>query len=488
MASIGSLGVGSGLDLNGLLDKMAAAERVPLSALRTRQSAYNAKISAYGAVKGLLESFKTAAGKLADPSFMTGMKSSSSAADVLTVSSDSTAVAGTYSVNVTQLAQSQSLVSSGVASASSDIGAGSAATITIDFGAIAGTLNTTTGTYDPGATFTQDAARTSISVPLASGATSLEEVRDAINKAAADAVSASIINDGTSNRLVLASTATGANASMRIGVAGNSELAALLGNDPAGTQALRQTMQARDAALTVNGIAVSSRTNTVDGAMQGVKMTLVATGSSSVKVERDSGAVQAAINDFVAAYNKLDAKVKDLTGYDADKKAGGSLVGDSTLRIIQSRLRSTLFEVIPGAATGNPSVLSDLGISVTKEGSLEVKSDKLAAAMKDKAEGVAYLFAGAADTPGLADRFSSIVEAVTQDKSGETDDGILTTSVNGAKKAIEQLDEDYDTMDEHIQAKLDIYRAQFRQLDSIMSSMNATSSYLTQMFAKQTTK
>lgn len=488
MASIGSLGVGSGLDLNGLLDKISAAERVPLSALRTRQSAYNAKISAYGTVKGLLESFKTAAGKLADPAFMTGMKSSSSATDVLTVASDSTAVAGSYSVNVTQLAQSQSLVSTGVASTSTDLGSGSAATITIDFGTIAGTLNSTTGTYDAGATFTQDASKTSVTVSLASGATSLAEVRDAINKAAAGAVSASIINDGTSNRLVLTSTATGANASMKIGVTGNTELAALLGNDPAGTQAMRQTMTAQDAAATVNGIAVSSRTNLVEGAMQGVKMTLASTGTSTVKVEQDTASVQSAINDFVAAYNKLDAKIKDLTAYDGEKKAGGMLVGDATLRIVQSRLRSTLFEVVPGAAAGDPSVLSDLGIAVTKEGALEVKSDKLAAALKDRPDGVAYLFAGDAGQAGVADRFSSVIDAITQDKSGDADDGVLVTSVNGAKKAVEQLDEDYDTMDEHIQSKLDIYRAQFQRLDSIMSSMNATSSYLAQMFSKPTTK
>ena len=110
MATIGSLGVGSGLDLNGLLDKIGAAERAPLNAIKTRQSSYNARISAYGTLKGMLSTLQAAANKLADPAFMTSYKATTTSANTIAVTADRTAVAGTYNVNVSKLAQSQSLV------------------------------------------------------------------------------------------------------------------------------------------------------------------------------------------------------------------------------------------------------------------------------------------------------------------------------------------------------------------------------------------
>lgn len=491
MATIGSLGVGSGLDLNGLLDKIAAAERAPLSAIKNRQSAYNAKISAYGTLKSMLGTLQSAADKLAKPDFMNSYKATSGSTDVLTVTSGSTAVAGGYMVNVTKLAQSQSLVTEGlVADAAADIGT-TAATITIDFGTIAGTLNTTTGKYDAGATFAADADQDPITVSLAAGATSLEDVRDAINEAADGAVTASIINDGSSHRLVLTSAATGATSSMEISVAGNNDLQALLGHDMETAQGLRQTVVAQNAAVTVNGIDVTSPTNTVGEAMQGVTMTLLDAGTSTVKVERDKSAVETAINDFVNAYNKLNTKIRDMTSYNSEKEQGSVLTGDNTTRVIQSRLRDALFEAVDGVAAGDPSLLSDLGISAEKDGSLKVDSAALSEVLIANPGGVTYLLAGDGDTDGLADAFSTAIEALVVDDDGEDEDGLLTISASYAKKAVDRLGEDYERMQDRIDAKIAIYRAQFSQLDSLMSNMNATSSYLSTQFAalaKQTSK
>lgn len=494
MASIGSLGVGSGLDLNGLLDKIAASERAPLNAIKSRQAAYNAKISAYGTLRSMLGTLQAAADKLAAPDFMNSYKATSGSTDVLTVTSGSTAVAGNYTVNVAKLAQSQSLVTEGaVTDASADIGA-AAATITINFGTITGGLNATTGRYNDGAAFVPDATRDPITVSLAAGATSLEDVRDAINDAAAGAVTASIINDGTNHRLVLTSTSTGAASSMEISVAGsNTDLQSLLSQDVslAATQSLRQTVEAQNAELTVNGIDVTSTTNTVEEAMQGVTMTLVDVGTSTVKVERDKSAVETAINDFATAYNKLNTKIKEMTAYNSDKEQGSVLTGDNTTRVIQSRLRDALFEAVGGVAAGDPSLLSDLGISAEKDGSLKIDSAALSEVLADNPDGVTYLFAGDADTDGLADAFSAAIDALTQDETGDDDDGLLTISTTYAKKAIDRLDEDYERAADRIDAKIEIYRAQFRQLDALMSSMNATSSYLSTQFAalaKQTSK
>ena len=149
MSSVSSLGVGSNLDLSGLLDKLAAAESAPLVALQKQQTSYTAKLSAYGTLKNALSNFQAAATKLSAATLFQGATVASSAADVLSASADSTAVAGSYAVSITQLAQAQTLVAGGVASTTSAIGAGAATTVTIDFGSITGTLNTTTGTSTP---------------------------------------------------------------------------------------------------------------------------------------------------------------------------------------------------------------------------------------------------------------------------------------------------------------------------------------------------
>lgn len=478
MATIGSLGIGSGLDLNSLLDKLAAAEKLPLTAIKTRQAGYSGKLSAYGTVQSLLGNFQAAAKKLADPAFMGAFKSSSSAPDVLGASADATAAAGSYGVNVTKLAQAQSLVSGGVASTTSLIGSG-AANVTIEFGSITGTLDDATGTYQPGAAFLADATKSAISLTIASGSTSLAGIRDAINKAAGSALSASIVNDGSGNRLVLTSGVTGQKSSMRITVdAGNTGVQALLANDPEGAQALRQTAAAGDAALTVSGIAVTSAGNTVASSIQGVTLTLAKTGASTVTVERDSASVKAAVNDFVNAYNKLQGKLKELSAYDADKKTGGSLLGDSAVRMIQSRLRAALVAPQAGEA-GAPRLVSDIGVAFQADGTLAADATKLGAALSGNPAGVARFFAGATGTTGLAANISSVIDGFN------ASDGLLKVATNGANSAIDRLGRDYDAMQDRIDAKLARYRAQFQQLDAVMSSMTNTSNYLTQQFARK---
>ena len=480
MATIGSLGVGSGLDLNGLLDKIAAAEKAPLNAIKARQGSYNAKLSAYGTLQSLIDTLKSAATKLGDAGFMGGFKSTSSATGVLTSSADSTAAAGSYTVNVTALAKAQSLVSQRVADTAADIGA-DAATLTIDFGVA-------------GAPFVPNTAKTAVSVSLEAGKTSLSDIRDAINKAAGGAVSASIVNDGAGSRLVLAATGTGQGGSMRVTVAAagagslNTDLQALVVYDPDGAKALEEKVAAQDAALTVNGIAVTSATNTVAEAIQGVAMTLVGTGTSTVQVERDAGAVSTAVKDFVDAYNKLNAKVKDLSAYNADKKSGGTLLGDATARMVQSRMRATLFVPQMGQA-GDPTLLSEIGISFEKDGTLAIKTSTLDAALSANPMGVARLFTGGTSplSTGIAPGFASVIDSLAADKEGESLDGLLTLAMSGARKSIALLDKDAARVQDRIDAKIEIYRTQFRQLDMVMSSMSATSNYLTQQFANKST-
>jgi flagellar hook-associated protein 2 len=316
-------------------------------------------------------------------------------------------------------------------------------------------------------------------VPITIAATNntLEGIRDAINAAKAG-VSASIVNDGsgTPHRLVLTSSQTGEASSMRISVAGDAPLQSLLNNNPAGAQNLRQTMTAQNAQLTVNGIPVTSASNTVKEAIQGTTLNLLKTGSSSLATQPDTATVEAAINDFVKAYNGLQATANALTTYDKDSKTAAALVGDSTLRNLQTRVRQAL--TTPQAGGVNDlKVLSEIGVSFQKDGTMAVDSAKLKSALGSNLAGVSGLFASATgSTAGYGKQLSAVVDNLT------STGGALKVASDGMTASLKQLDQQYTDMKMRVDAKVERYRAQFTQLDLLMSKMSGTSSYLTQQF------
>ena len=264
--------------------------------------------------------------------------------------------------------------------------------------ALAGLAAGTGGSY-LGAGFAQDGAIASGTVTLDAGSQSLQGIRDAINKANIG-VTATIVSDGsdTPYHLVLSSNKTGANASMKIsvdGVDGQSAdpgIAALLAYDPAGVQQLNQTSAAQSTLLNVNGIPVTSSSNNVADAIQGVTLNVTSVGSTTLTVNRDSASVTDAVNAFVKAYNDLNKTISGLTAYNPETKTGGPLQGDATVRSIQSQLRKQLGNTIPGLG-GKLTSLSQVGIAFGKDGSLAVDSSKLNKAITENFADIGGLFA-----------------------------------------------------------------------------------------------
>ena len=472
MAGITSLGVGSGLDLNSLLTNIRSAENLPLQLIQQRQTSYTAKLSAYGQLQAALGALETTANSLASSTLFESVKASSSATSVLGASAASTASAGSYSVNVTQLAQAQSVAATGVASASTAIGDG---TVTIEFGTISGGVLDGSGHYS-GATFTADATRTPQSITIDSSNNTLTGIRDAINDESALGVTASIVNDGsgTPYRLVLTSKTTGETSSMHITVAGDVALSNLLAHDPAGTQNLQETFTAKNAELTVNGIAITGATNSIEDAIEDVTMTLSTTGSSTVTVAKDTASVSSAINAFVSAYNSLQSTASKLSAYNVDSKSGAALVGDSTLRSIQVRIRSLLNTP---QSSGTMTMLSQAGVSFTKDGTLEVDSSKLNTALSSDMAGVATLFSGVSGSGGYGTQMAALLDGFTDTS------GLLTVAQNGLNTTLKSLDKQFSDTQDRIEATMARYQAQFSQLDTLVSRMNQTSNYLTQQFS-----
>jgi flagellar hook-associated protein 2 len=476
MAEFSSLGVGSGLDLTTLLTQLTTESKQPLVALQARATSYTTKLSAYGQVQSSLGGLQTASAKLADLSLFQGVKAYSSFNSVLTATAKSTAVAGSYAINVTQLAQSQSLATVGQAGTTSVIGNG---TLTIDFGTFTPAVAANGDTPSTPASFAANADRTATTVVIGEGSNTLEGIRDAINAQRDGGVTASIVNDGsgTPYRLILVSAQTGQASSMKISVDGDAALSTLMKHDPANAPTMTEIAAAKNAQLTVNGLAVTSATNTVAESMEGVTLNLVKTGESTLTVARDTSSATSAINAFVAAYNSLLGVGKTLTNYDPDTKTGAALTGDFALRNMQVQLRSTLTSS-QGSGTGDLTMLSNIGVSFEKDGKLKVDATKLDSALTSNLDGVAKLFAGTAtDTAGYGKQVSALALGLTA--SG----GALTVAANGMTSSIKLLDKDYDAMSLNIDATVARYKAQFTQLDVMMSSMNSTSTYLTAQFA-----
>jgi len=390
--------VTSGLDVNALVNQLMTVEQQPITKLATREASYQAKLSAFGTIKGAVASFQTSVSALSNASTFQPITATSSDTTVASASALTSALPGSYSFEVSSLAQAQSLAAAGQTEVGTAIGTGATTTLTFDFGTISGTL--TGGKYASGTTFTTNGGGVK-TVTIDSSNNSLQGMRDAIN-AAGIGVTASIINDGSASpyRLVLSSSSMGAANSLKISASGDASVSALLANDPtAGAttgvlgQNLSESVTALNANLTVNGISVSKNSNTISDVIPGVTLNLakVTTTPVTLTVAQDTTSVTKSVNDFVSAYNTLNQSLKDVSSYDAANKTGAVLQGDATVRNLQAKLRAVLNTPGAGALTG----LSQIGVTFQRDGTLAVDSAKLGSAMQSNYGDIAGLFAAA---------------------------------------------------------------------------------------------
>ncbi|AJG22182.1 flagellar filament capping protein FliD [Cupriavidus basilensis] len=474
-SAISSLGVGSGLDLSTLLTNLKSAEQLKLTPITDQQSAVNTQLSAYGVLQGALASFQSAATALGTASLYSSTTTSSSNTSVLSTSANNTAVAGSYAVNVSQLAQSQTLVANGITdSTGQQLGS---ATIQIQFGTTTTSGGTTT--FTPGS-----AAAASININGTNN--TLSGIRDAINAANAG-VTASIVNDGSSTpyHLVLTSNTTGAASSMSVSVSSNGSgdpttISNLLTYNPGGTTAMTQNIAAQDAKLSINGLAITSASNSVQGAAQGVTLNLATTGTSTVNVASNTSAMATGVQSFVTAYNTLQSTAAQLSAYDPSTKTAGALLGDSTLRVIENQLRNVINT--PQTATGATGLtnLTQIGISFNADGSMSLDSSKLNAALTTNRTGVAQLFSGTDGKSGYGNQLSSAAAGFVSPT------GALTTATNGVNATLKSLATQYTNVSAQIDAAVAQYQTEFQNLDTLMAQLNSTKTYLTQQFSSST--
>lgn len=469
MATISS-STTTAFDVTTLVSQLMAVERRPIDNLNAKISDTQAKISSFGTLSSLVSGFQSAA--LSMTTGLQKLTATPSDSTVLTATAGSAGVPGTYAVSVSQLAQSHNLVAAGQVSSSAAIGDGSPTTLTFDFGTISGgTL--TSGIYS-GASFTSNGGGTA-SIVIDGTNNTLEGIRDAIN-AANMGVSATLVNDGSGTpwRLALTSTESGVSNSLKITASGgDGSINSLLGYDPAGTQNLTQTLAAQNASLTVNGIAITSTSNTVSEAIQGVTLSLrnTTTTPASLAVERDTAAIGAAATAFVDAYNALVSQIKSRSAYGTDSAEGGVLAGDSTLRLMQDQLRNIF---ITPASGGTLTLLAEVGITSRADGQLSLDSSKLNAAIADDFGDVTNLFSS---STGFATRLHDWA------KSTLSAGGLIDLRTQSLNDYVKDRNEEVDRLELRMAILEKKYTQEYTNLNLLLSRMNTTSTFLTQQLA-----
>lgn len=565
--AISSPGIGSGLDVSGIIAKLMQVEQQPLLKLSSKEASYQAKISAFGSLKGAVSSLNSALGSLKLASDETAIekfttfKASVGDTSIASATASSSSVAGSYSLEVSQLATTHRIstiaraheltsasfasetdivsagdttlditvngtttqvavtggvttlgdlalsinnADAGVTAAIEDDGLGGKVLVmTSSTAGIAGKINLTglsgfifddgSATYELTETQAAEGGYTSGDATIAEGTleltvgngtahqividstnSTLAGLRDAINDA--DAGVTATLNTISENdvRLVITSNTIGSGGKITM-----TGLAGFEFNPTTATGDLSQAsadggQAAQSSIIKLNGITVTSDSNTITDAIQGVTLSLskVTTTATTLSVSQDkTSTLSTAFTSIVKAYNDLNKTMRDLGAYNEETKAGGPLLGNSTLRTVSYSIRGMFQSMVSGTAGTNYKYLSDLGLEFQKDGSIVFDSSKLSTATSTDFSAVAT----------LAANFGSAADTLTDTLLGTS--GSINAATEGTQASIKSLTKQRETLAARLTQVEARYKKQFSALDSLIASMNSTSSYLQQQLS-----
>lgn len=439
MGGISSPGIGSGLNTASIVSQLVAAERAgPENRLIRAETSASSKLSAYGSLKGQVVDFASAIDGL--KGLAGARKASPTNTDAVTVGASENAALGSFSVQVLQLATAQSLGSEALASRDERVGAG---TLTVAVG------------DDAPVTLTLSAEST------------LADLRDALNDAELD-LRASLLNDGTGERLVLQAKETGADETIAVSVVDDDGTDGDgLGLSRFAQGSLTELSIAQDAKAEVNGLLVERGSNQFSDVLEGVTLTLKAPTDGDpevITIAAENSPTKAAVDKFVNAYNGLSQFIAANTGYDADTQASGLLLGDSTLRSLESTLRNMLL-ASTDAVEGIGSLV-DLGLKTSASGTLSLEGTALDDALAADPEGI----------NALLDRLGSTLDENLERFEGTN--GLVQARINGFEARLDSLDDRRERLDRRMVSVQARYEREFSALDTLIAGMNQTSSYL----------
>ncbi|HYM34573.1 MAG TPA: flagellar filament capping protein FliD [Steroidobacteraceae bacterium] len=449
-AILQSLGIGSGLDINGIVQQLVTADMLPANGQVARLTAsVGTQISAMGQLKGALSAFQTALATLKTQSNFQVHSASSADDTIFTATAATNAAPGTYQIEVDHLAQGQQLISKPIA------GDGTAA---VGAGALTLTLGST-----------------SFSVNIGSDKSSLANIRDAINSASDNpGISATLVHGTNSVQLVLTSNNTGSANTIAVAASGDIGLNQLVYN--ASNKANYTELQpAQNSVVKVAGVEHDSSTNAVSDAIDGVTLNLFAEKSSSqiaLIVANDQATVTSNVQKFISAYNTLQGVITQLGGYDASTQTAGPLLGQALLTSMQNQLSRGLTDPVSGI-TGPFASLAGVGITTNADGTLALDQSKLTQALNVNFGAVGALFGS---TDGVGARLSTFVDSQLSSTGGIA---LRNQTLTQQQKHISDEQATIAARTQQITLR---YQAQFTAMDTLLAEMQKTSSFITQQF------
>lgn len=453
-----TIGVTPNLDVAGIVSQLMQIERRPMQAIERTLSGIQTQLSAWGKLQSALSTFRDAARALTRNETWSAASASSTDDTTVTATAHSGAITGSYSIEVLALASRQTLASRAYPGSDTPLGAG---TLNIRFGTLSA----------DGTTFTADPERDA-SIIITEEAT-LAEVRDAINAARAG-VTATLVIDGTGQRLMLRSTDTGASHAFAVSVndsdGNNADETGLsaLSHDPVAGTGMQRTQSAGDASVKVNGLTVAASSNRLEGVVEKVTLELKRETSAPVEinVSSDQKAMRESLEAFVKAYNELNRLIAEQTRYDPATKGAGPLQGNQSAVRVQQQMRELLRTTI---GAGPLDSLNAIGIELQRDGSLAFRESRLSAALASP-DGLRTFFAAVDDDAtreGLAHRLVGHLGRLLDPE------GTLTTATDSLKarqRSAEQQQERLEARLAEIRKRL---MRQYTALDANLSRINS---------------
>jgi flagellar hook-associated protein 2 len=393
---------GSGIDVQGTVNQILAADRAPEQLWQTQVGTFNAKSSALQGINSDLQDLQTKVNALNDVGGAFGAKSVSvSNPNIIAATAEAAATTGTHTVIVGTLATTSSYYSGYPPTGSSALSTG--------------TTPLATGTSFSLAV----GSNTAVSIPIDAThkTNTLNGLAAYINNLGMG-VTASVVTDAGGVRLALTSNASGAPGDLTVS------------SDTTGL-GFTKAVTGVDASLTVDGVPVNSASNTVN-VIPGVTLNLLSTSASQVTITVQPDTTQAtqAINSFVSSYNKIIGDINGQFNYNSQTKTAGILSGDSTLQLLQQQLLSAVSSV--GSEANPIQSLASLGITLNNDGTLTVNGSQLQNALSTNYQNVQSFFQAAAT--GFATQLSSELDNLTNPTSGA-----ITIEINGLTQSASDL-------------------------------------------------
>ncbi len=382
---ISSLGAGSGINTAQLAEQLAAAQFASrIDQLSAKSEKVALQISSASNLRSLMTTLSTSIGTLIRTGDL-AVRPTISNTNVATVSKGTLSGSGTYSLEVTSLANAQRLVMPAYPAATSTVGSG---TLTLRFGTVA------SGSFNP------DDARDAVDIAIPAGAT-LADVARSINAAGAG-VSAYVAN-GTSGAQLVLKGAEGANSGFVLEATpdvGGEDLSALAWSPATNATQLRAT--ATDAAFTLDGVDYTGTSNTVNDVVPGLNLKLTTTNvgnPATISFSDPSAGISTAMNDLTEALNEVVGQLND-----AMQRETGELNNDPGARALRTALTQLAGQrIMINAAPGQPATLADLGLKTERDGSFTLDTARLNRTLQDAPQA-----AGAMWTTGIFGVFSTI--------------------------------------------------------------------------------